>query len=146
MIHFKEITKENLFPIFKLKVFEHQKDQVANNVFSIAEGNYSDEAWFRGIYNDDTPVGFVMLSLEEENNEYWVWRFMIDQNHQGKGYGKAALDLVKKIVKEKFPDAKEIFLSYVPKEEGGADEFYKKVGFEDTGKMEGEEKVMRFVY
>lgn len=146
MVNFKEITKENLFPIIKLKVFEHQKDQVADNVISIAEGNYSEDAWFRGIYDDDTPVGFVMLSLEPENNEYCVWRFMIDQNHQGKGYGKATMDLVKKIIKEKFPEAKEILLSYVPKEENGADGFYKKVGFEETGKMEGGEKEMRFVY
>ncbi len=146
MINFKEITKENLIPIIKLKVFEHQEDQVASNAISIAQGNYDDEAWFRGIYDDDIPVGFIMLVLDAENDEYMVWRFMIDQNHQRKGYGKAAIDLMKKIVKERFPEVKEIFLSYVPKENGGADGFYKKIGFEDTGEMQGKEKIMRFVY
>lgn len=146
MVHFKEITKENLWAIVKLKVFEHQEDQVATNLISIAQGNYEDNAWFRGIYDDEVPVGFVMLALEPEKNEFDVWRFMIDKNHQGKGYGKAALNLVKKVVKEQFPEAKELGLSYVPKEKDGADGFYKKLGFEDTGEMEGKEKVMRYVY
>lgn len=146
MIHFKEITKENLSIIWKLEVFEHQKDQVATNGWSIAEGNYNETAWFRGIYNDDEAVGFVMLYLDDKEKEYGVWRFMIDKNHQGKGYGRASMDLIKKVIKEKIPDVKEFSLSYVPKEKGGADEFYKKVGFEDTGEISDGEKVMCFKY
>ncbi len=146
MVEFREITKDNLIDIMILKVHDHQKDQVASNAASIAEGNYSENAWFRGIYKDDKPVGFVMLYLNHKEKEYDVWRFMIDKNHQGKGYGKAAMELIKKVVKELAPDAKEIELSYVPKEKGGADAFYKKVGFEDTGKMLDDEKVMVFKY
>ncbi|MGB1205651.1 MAG: GNAT family N-acetyltransferase [Chitinophagales bacterium] len=146
MINFKEITKENLFSIIFLSVFEHQKDQVASNSVSIAEGHYDETAWFRGIFKDDVAVGFVMLEFDNKNKEYGVWRFMIDKNHQGKGYGKASMDLIKKVIKEKVPDIKEIYLSYVPKEKGGADEFYKKVGFEDTGKISDGEKVMCFKY
>lgn len=146
MIHFKEITKENLHSIINLSVFDHQKDQVADNVYSIAQGNYDETAWFRGIYNDEEPVGFVMLEFDHKEKEYGVWRFMIDKNHQGKGYGRASMDLIKKIFKQKIPNITEIYLSYVPKEEGGADEFYKKVGFIDTGEISGVEKVMCFKY
>jgi len=144
MVTLKEITKKTLFPILKLDVLEHQKDQVAPNSISISEAYFEDKAWFRGIYNDDVPVGFVMLSLDTDKKEYWVWRYMIDKNHQGKGYGKDAMELVKKVIKEKFPDAMEFFLSYVPKEKDGADGFYRKLGFVDTGKMEDGEKIMRF--
>jgi len=146
MIHFKEITKENLLSILRLKVFDEQKDQVASNAVSIAQGHYDETAWFRGIFNDDEAVGFVMLEFDDKEKEYGVWRFMIDKNHQGKGYGMASMDLIKKVVKEKVPDAQEIYLSYVPKDKGGADGFYIKAGFEDTGKMSGEEKVMCFKY
>jgi len=146
MVQFKEISKENISTILRQSVHEHQKDQVAPNAYSIAEGTYSDVAWFRGIFNDEEAVGFVMLSIDQDKKEYWVWRFMIDKNHQGKGYGKAAIELVKKVVKEQVPDATEIYLSYVPKEKGGADAFYKKVGFEDTGKVEDGEKVMCYKY
>lgn len=146
MINFKEITKENLFSIIKLSVFDKQKDQVASNAISIAEAHYNEIAWFRGIFNDDEAVGFVMLYLDDKENEYGVWRFMIDQKHQGKGYGSASMDLIKKVIKEQVPDITEIFLSYVPKDEGSADGFYIKQGFEETGEVSHGEKVMRFRY
>jgi len=137
MINLQEITKDNLLPILKLKVKDDQQDQVASNAVSIAQAHYSDKAWFRGIYFNDVPVGFVMLSIDKEQKKYWVWRYMIDRNHQGKGYGKAALLQVIDFMKT-LPDIKEIFLSYVPKE-NGADTFYTKVGFVDTGETHGKE-------
>lgn len=146
MIEFKEISKDNVITFIDLAVHDYQKDQVAPNAISIAQGNYSENAWFRGIYNGEEAVGFVMLFIESEKKEYGVWRFMIDKNHQGKGYGREAMNLIKEIVKEKYPDAKGISLSYVPKEKGGADEFYRKVGYVDTGKMSGKEKLMWFEY
>lgn len=33
---------------------------VADNGSSIAIGFCSDAAWFRGVYADETPIGFVM--------------------------------------------------------------------------------------
>lgn len=132
MIHLKEIHKDNLTAFLKLEVHENQKDQVATNAISIAQGNYSDKAWFRGIYRNDTPVGFVMLSLDYEKKTYWVHRYMIDKNHQGKGYGKAALIQIIEFMKT-IPDIEEIILTYVPKKENGANLFYEKLGFVDTG-------------
>ncbi len=146
MIEFREITKENVVAICDLKLFEDQIDQVAPNSFSIAQGHYSNKAWFRGIYNDDEPVGFVMLSLDYVKNKFWVWRFMIDKNHQNKGYGRASIELIKQVIAEKVSDTTAIYLSYVPKEKGGANEFYNKVGFKDTGKMLGDEKIMVYKY
>lgn len=144
MVNLKQITKETFHKILKLSVHDHQKDQVANNTYSIAQAHVEDHAWIRGIYDDENPVGFVMLALEPDKNEFWVWRYMIDKGEQGKGYGKAGLDLVKEFIKTEYPDAKELFLSYVPKEKDGADGFYLKCGFQDTGKMEEGEKVMKF--
>jgi len=146
MVHFKEITKENIVKIVDLAVHDHQKDQVAPNAISIAVGHYFETAWFRGIYKDEEPVGFVMLELDFKEATYSVWRFMIDKNHQGKGYGKAAMELIKKVMKEKVPGISAFELSYVPKETGGADEFYRKLGFVDTGGMIGKEKIMQFKY
>jgi len=48
MINLQEITKDNLNEILKLKVKDDQQDQVAPNSVSIAQGHYSDKAWFRG--------------------------------------------------------------------------------------------------
>lgn len=144
MINFREITKENVSPVLHLKVKDHQKDQVATNAESIAQGTYSDKAWFRAIYNDDVPVGFIMLYIDVAKKDFDVWRFMIDKNHQGKGYGKISLLMAIDHFKT-IPEVKEIRLSYVPKENDGADGFYRKIGFKNTGEIDEGEIVMKYV-
>ncbi len=145
MVALREITEKNLIPFLKMKVKDTQTDLVASNAVSIAQAHYSDKAWYRGIFADETPVGFVMLSLDHEKEEYWIWRFMIDRDHQGKGYGKQALKLILRHMRT-LPDIKEALLSYMPKEKVGAGDFYRKAGFVDTGRMEDDEVVLKFVF
>ncbi|MCP4123494.1 MAG: GNAT family N-acetyltransferase [Bacteroidetes bacterium] len=142
MISLREVNKDNIIKILNLKVYEEQQDQVATNAISIAQGSVHEEAWYRGIYADDVPVGFVMLSLNTIKKEYWIWRYMIDKEHQGKGYGKAALEQVVDFMRTQ-PDIKEIKLSYVPKEKGASDKFYANCGFIDTGEKEEGEIIMK---
>jgi diamine N-acetyltransferase len=137
----REVTEETLESILKLQVAEDQERFVASNAKSIAQACFSDDAWFRAIYAGDTPVGFVMLSLDEEKPEYWIWRFMIDKEYQRKGYGSKALAQVIEHVKG-LPEPNEIVLSYTPGE-GEPAPFYRKLGFVDTGEWEEEEKVMK---
>lgn len=139
MIELREITKETLRPILKLDVSDKQKNLVAPNAISIAQAHFEEKAWFRGIYAGDEPVGFVMLYKDEEIAEYYLWRFMIDQRYQGKGYGKAAMERIISYVKA-LPNAKILSLSVVPAE-GSAEDFYKSFGFTDTGKIEEGEMV-----
>ena len=134
MITLKEITKENLESIIDLDVSEHQKDQVATNSVSIAQGHYSNSAWFRGIFLDNKAIGFVMLDLLQEENLCFLWRFMIDKKYQGKGYGKIALTQVIDYVKS-LKVYEEIKTSYVPVE-NGAEGFYKSFGFMDEDSEE----------
>ena len=140
-VSLREITEETLRSILRLEVSDAQKGFVANNAVSIAQAHFSKHAWFRAIYADDTPVGFVMLYLDEEKPEYDLWRFMIDQNHQGKGYGHQALSQVIEYVRT-LPGAKELYLSYMPGE-GNPSPFYRRMGFEETGEWLDNEKVMK---
>ena len=127
MINLREITKANLISIIDLDVSEHQKNQVAPNAASIAQAHYSKSAWFKGIFDDDIAVGFVMLDLKIEKSICFLWRFMIDKNYQGKGYGKIALTQVIDYVKSlKMFD--EIKTSYVPTD-NSSEGFYKNFGF-----------------
>ena len=114
---------------------------VAPNAFSVAEAHFSDKAWFRAIYADDTPVGFVMLYDDAQAGEYYLWRMMIARPHQGKGFGRRAVGLVVEYVKSR-PGAKELVASYVPIE-GGPEPFYRKLGFVPTGAVEHGEVVIR---
>lgn len=144
MVTLKEITKDSVNSILKLKVAEGQDRFVASNAVSIAQAHFEETAWFRGIYDGDTPVGFIMLDLNHEKAEYWIWRFMVDKDQQGKGYGAQALQQAIDFVKT-LPNAKELYLSYVPKE-GNPAPFYQKLGFVETGEMEDDEKVMKLVF
>ena len=145
----KKITKINLMSILQLDVNPEQKSLVASNAVSITQAHFNKDAWFRAIYVDNKPIGFVMISdtlLKSKSNpnhrpSYYLWRFMIDAKNQGKGYGKEAMKLIINHLKSR-PKAKEFLLSH-SKSDGNAGEFYKKCGFKYTGKEIGDELVMR---
>jgi diamine N-acetyltransferase len=140
-VSLREITKETVRSILDLKVSEEQERFVASNARSIAEAYFAEEAWFRAIYADETPVGFVMVSEAPEKGEYFLWRFMIDARYQGKGYGRRALELVIQYVRTR-PNAKELLTSHVKGNER-AGHVYRKVGFEYTGEVWGIELAMK---
>lgn len=80
----------------------------------------------KGIYYGEEMVGFTLYGLDEEDHEHWIYRMMIDQKHQGKGYGKEAVQLViEDIQKMKEPHHQTISLSYEPDNEH-AKRIYKK--------------------
>jgi diamine N-acetyltransferase len=137
----REITGETLGAILKLDVSDEQKRFVAPNAVSIAQAHFSEYAWFRAIYADDVPVGFVMLYLDQDKPLYGVWRFMVDQEHQRKGYGGEAMRQVIEYVKS-LPKAGELVVSYGPGERNPSP-FYERFGFVDTGEWIGKEKVMK---
>jgi len=137
----REVTAATLGPVLRLEVRPEQRGFVATNAVSIAQAHFSEQAWFRGIWAGDVPVGFVMLSLDRAKQEYWVWRFMIAAPYQRCGFGRAALRLVVEHVR-RLPGAAELKLSYSPGE-GGPQPFYRGLGFEDTGEIEDGEHVMR---
>jgi diamine N-acetyltransferase len=140
-IALRKITGKTVRTICNLTVFEEQKKFVAPNAVSIAQAYFAKSAWFRAIYADETPVGFVMLAEVPKRGRHYLWRFMIDAKYQGKGYGGRALDLVIRHVK-KNPKAKALTLSVV-RAKGSAEDLYRSFGFEFTGKMDGIEHVMK---
>lgn len=140
-ITLREVDKKNVGSLIKLEVAEEQRCFVAPNAASLAQAYVHPEAWPRAIYADDKPVGFVMLSVEQEKPEFWVWRLMIGSEHQGKGYGRAAMEAVIEHVRG-LPGATELKLSFVPKP-GNPRPFYESLGFELTGEVDEGEKVMR---
>ena len=142
-VSLRKITAKTVRAICNLSVSESQKHFVAPNAVSIAQAYFCRNAWFRAIYAGDTPVGFVMLHERPKRGIYYLWRFMIDAKYQHQGYGCKALDLIIERVREK-PKAKALTLSVV-RAEGSADAFYKKFGFDFTGKVEEGEHVMKLI-
>lgn len=141
MITLRKIDKDNFYAVVKLGVTEKQSHYVASNVFSLAQAwLYADAAKPFAIYADEVPVGFFMGEISEEDGKmaYGIWRFMIDTQHQGKGYGRAALKLAIEYLKGE--GAKEIEISNDPQNDV-AWSLYKSVGFVQTGEIDDGEAV-----
>jgi diamine N-acetyltransferase len=137
----REITRETVRAICRLEVAPEQRGFVAPNAVSIAQAHFEPKAWFRAVYAGEEPVGFVMLFEDSEKAEYFLWRLMVAREHQGKGYGRRALDLVVERVRG-LPGATELRTSYVPGTHGPRD-FYLRYGFEETGEVDEGEHVIR---
>ena len=116
---------------------------MAPNAVSFAEAYFEPKAWFRAIYADDEPVGFVMLSVDLEKPEYYLWRLMIAAGRQRLGYGRAVLELIVQHVRT-LPGATELLVSWVPAD-GGPEPFYRGLGFIPTGEIHEGEVVARLV-
>lgn len=144
VVSLRDVTKENLGAILRLKVKPEQEKFVASNAVSIAQAHFEEKAWFRAIYADETPVGFLMLYDDPETNDYFLWRFMIDERYQRLDFGRRALQLLIEYVRS-LPDATELLVSYVPAE-GSPEPFYTSLGFTSTGEVHDGENVMKLTF
>ena len=145
MVMLKEITEENFSECINLKVFEEQLNFVASNVKSLAQAwLYPNNARPFAIYNDENMVGFLMLDIDfhwhGDKNTAYLWRLMIDEKYQGKGYGKVATQLAIDYLKDNInPD--KIKTAYVPNNES-ARKLYESIGFAVNGEIDDGEIVM----
>ena len=136
----QEVTKKNLDKILNLIVTPEQEKFVADNAVSIAQDYFYPDAWFRAIYADETPVGFVMLESDRVNSFYSLWRLMIDTRFQRQGFGRRAIELILEYVKT-LSGAKVLWTSCVPGN-GSPKKFYEKMGFTDTGNLDEDEEII----
>ena len=142
-ISLREITPQNFRECINLKVAAGQENFVAPNVMSIAQAKIYPTVKPLAVYHEDEMVGFVMYGFDEDEKHFYLGRLMIDEKHQGKGYGKTATLAVIERMKQ-IEDCREIYLSFVP-ENTGAEKLYISVGFERTGKIsEDGEVIMKF--
>lgn len=155
MLKLEKVNGKNVWDILKLRVSETQKSFVAGNETSIIEAytaiTGNGYAFPFGIYEADTPVGFLMIGFDTDDDwedapsvakgNYSLWRLMIDQNYQKQGYGKEALRLALEFIRT-FPcgEAEFCWLSYEPENEV-ARRLYHSFGFTETGEMDGGELI-----
>lgn len=141
VVSLRPVTPENIYEVLRLRVTKEQEQFVANNAKSLAEAAYSQFAWPRAIYADETPVGFIMLYDNPHTREYFLWRLLIDHRYQRMGFGRQAVQQVIEYVAGR-PNATSLGVSYVPAE-GSPQPFYASLGFVDTGEMDDDELIMR---
>ncbi|GKX68204.1 GNAT family N-acetyltransferase [Inconstantimicrobium mannanitabidum] len=88
-------------------------------------------------------LAYSKANESTDENTYWIWRFMVDKQYQGKGYGRKTMEKVLELIKT-FPHGKasSIQLSYEP-ENIVAKTLYASFGFKETGEIEDGELVAR---
>lgn len=157
MIEFRKVTNETFRECVDLSPGEGGEKFVAPNAISLAQAFVVSDTKActpipYAIYNDEMMVGFIMMSYvtkeqdEEAGEDYYeLWRFMIDEKYQGKGYGKESLMKALELLRTKpCGDAQRVYLSYVPGNEV-AEALYRMVGFLPTGGEDDGEIIMSCV-
>ncbi len=127
-----------------LEVSENQRGLVATMAESYADALFPPDyglgevkPWLRGITRDGIPAGFIMcVDPTESQKNAWIWRLLVDKQHQGFGVGKFAVNHV--IAGYRAMDVPRVLVSWSPKENNPSG-FYHKLGFKETGEIvEGE--------
>ncbi len=129
----RPVTPDNWRACLTMKLHPHQERFVAPNVRSLAQAYIYAEDTPLVIYAGDLPVGFLMYALDPSDNNYWIFRFMIDREHQGRGYARAAFLEYIEFMKA-LPECDAIWLSIAPDNQA-AEQLYRSLGFAPTGKI-----------
>ncbi|MEA4912238.1 MAG: GNAT family N-acetyltransferase [Oscillospiraceae bacterium] len=139
-IDLKKIDESNFIACFNLKLAAGQEKYVSHPVRSLAQAYvYYDQCTPFGIYAGETMVGYVMAIYDRDEAAYNIWHMMIDRDFQGKGYGQAALQRVLEYISEKpFGESDTVLLTCNPENEV-AYRLYRRLGFSETGRSDGEE-------
>jgi len=145
MIAFRPVDDANRAELEALRVAPGQEGFVSTVERSLAEAEEHPGAhaltW--GIYDDDVPVGFVMTSEDVDGPPYlpnYLWKLLIDERHQGRGYGSAAVAFVAGRLWARGAD---VVLVSAGEGDGSPIAFYERHGFVRTGDLLDDEVVLR---
>jgi diamine N-acetyltransferase len=143
----REIDDGNRDSVLALRVAPEQSRFVGSVAGALEDAEEYPEgnAWYRAIYSGEEPVGFVMLSWDVTPvpgviiGPWFLWKLLIDERHQRRGYGRAALRQVVEIVRN--AGATELLTSYTIGE-GEPWPFYERFGFVPTGERDAAGEVI----
>jgi diamine N-acetyltransferase len=145
----REITAANRDEVERLRVAPEQDGFVDGVSRSLAEAAATPgpHPWCRAVHDGNLPLGFVMLADDVPPDDptirwrYYLWRMLIDERYQGRGYGRAALDRLVEYLGTR-PGA-DVLVSSIVLVEGSPLSFYLRYGFEVTDEWFDHEQLLR---
>jgi diamine N-acetyltransferase len=103
------------------------------------------------VHDGEQLVGFVMISdgipvatLAADDDiigPYYLWRLLVDEAFQGRGYGAATIDAV--VVYLRTRPGADVLWTSCGQGEGTPQPFYERYGFVATGEIKWDETVLR---
>lgn len=149
MLTLSPVTSEN----WRLACFlstdpEHKapldEEWITSNAFSMLQAIYDPNWTCRLISDGDLPVGFVFFGMWEEKQAPLFCRFMIDIDHQSKGFGTQAIPLILEEMYALYGQC-DIYLT-LERENTRAVHLYEKFGFRPTGEVDCGEEIYLLPY
>lgn len=145
MVSLRPITDANRDAVLALRVSQAQEQFVSNVPDSLLEAAEEPDgraiSW--AVYDDETPVGFVMISDEVGGPGYiaqYLWKLLIDERYQRRGLGTATLDLIVDYFRGR--PGVEVMWTSAGQGEGSPISFYERYGFERTGDIVFDDEVL----
>lgn len=142
-IELREVTEANRAAVLAVRLGPGQDRFVSSVADSLDEAAGAPEGspWYRAVYTDGEPVGFLMLSWNvtprppDIVGPWFLWKLIVDERHQRRGIGRAIVDRVVELIRAE--GATELLTSHVLGD-GGPDGFYERLGFVPTGAFDPE--------
>ncbi|MGC5627787.1 GNAT family N-acetyltransferase [Georgenia sp. Z1344] len=144
-----ELDHESVWTYRRLRTHRTQERFVASvdqsftdALFPEPEAGHPVVPLLRGIEADGEPAGFLMWAdaVNDGTPDPYLWRFLVDRRHQGRGIGRRALEAWTAELRAAGHTAVETSWVQAP---GGPEPFYLAAGFELTGEYDDGEAVAR---
>jgi len=148
-IELREITDANREAVVAIHAGSAEGRFVSSVADSMEEAAESPEGnpWYRAVYLEGEPVGFVMLSWDVTPDPpdiigpWFLWKLLVDERHQGRGIGRAIIEEIGRLIRAE--GAAELLTSHGVGDDGPGG-FYEHLGFVPTGEFDPDgERILR---
>ncbi len=142
-IRFVPVDRSNWLVMRALKLKPEQETFVSPPVVSLARSQiriFGEQFEFFPmlIMDGDTAVGYVTPACDPASErDYWIDDIMIDAAHQGRGYGRAAMEQAIGWILARYPRCRGVQLTCF-RENHSARALYQSLGFRPTGENDEE--------
>lgn len=137
----REVTADNWRDVIRIEPREDQRRFVASVAYYLNLCHYGEDWRPLALYQGGEPVGFAMWGFDAQEESYWIGGLVIDAEHQGKGYGRAAMEALLDHLAAQ-PGYREAALS-CDAENTVARRLYASLRFVETGERADNELVAR---
>lgn len=95
-VHLEEINEGNFDQVLALRVHPNQEKFIAPNAKSLAQCYLyrNDGVYPFAVCCEQKVVGFALMDVDDDDDDVFIWKLMIDRDYQNRGYGKEAVTLL----------------------------------------------------
>lgn len=132
----ESVTKMNRAECERLRVAIEQRSFIPDNRSSIELARkYPDARPLLARTADGTPIGFVLYGIDEGTDEWKIFRFMVDECFQGRGYGRRILRVILERLRNEHRAQRVLVVYHEPNR--AAARLYAREGFVEYARFDG---------